>query len=149
MTLEQIKADLLYKDSLDKVVAGDRQRKYTAGMKEVPVKRMIDAVDYIDKNMLPAVKKKKGEGSADYEFFKSVCDFLLWAVVVVDRYEQLESRWVRQKVEIQLLRELVETYEKELSKYTTMEDLLFSSSLDIYARRAKDRAADLLKSKKG
>jgi hypothetical protein len=141
------KVRLLAKDSLDDLTNGKRE-KLVRGMKEVPVSRMIDAVNYIDKNLLPAIKKKSGEKSADYEFFKEVIDHLLWAVVIVDRYEALEGRWVHQKLEIQLLREYTEMYEKELQKYTTVEDLLLSSTLDLYADRVKQQAADRLQNKK-
>lgn len=148
MTLEQLKADLLYKASLDKVASGERDEKMTAGMRDVPVAKMIHAVNYIDKNLLPAIKKKSGEKSADYEFFKEVIDYLLWAIVIVDRYDHLEGVWIRQKIEKKLLQELNEYYEKELMKYVTMEDLLLGGALDAYAKGVKDRVGNLFKTTK-
>src|ERR1700721_175806 len=119
---------LLAADALKDISEGDRQ-KMVKGMKDVPVAKMMDAVNFIDKNLLPAVKKKSGDKSADYEFFKGVIDYLLWAIVLVDRYDTLEARWVRQRMQIRLLEEQLDLVEKELLKNTTLEVLFFSSSL--------------------
>jgi hypothetical protein len=140
------KMRLLAADRLKDISAGDRE-KMVRGMKDVPAAKMIDAVNFIDKNLLPAVKKKSGDKSADYEFFTNVIDYLLWAIVVVDRYDTLEARWVRQRMQIALLQEQNDLLEKELLKYTTLEDLYFTSSLDAYAQRIKEAAADRLTKK--
>jgi hypothetical protein len=140
------KMRLLAADSLKDLSRGERD-KLVKGMREVPVAKMIDAVNFIDKNLLPAVKKKSGDKSADFEFFTNVIDYLLWAIVIVDRYETLEMKWTGQKLEIQVLREYLQIYEKEIGKYTALEDLMLSSSLDLYAKRIKDAAADRLKIK--
>jgi hypothetical protein len=140
------KMRLLAADSLKDLSSGERD-KLVKGMREVPVAKMIDAVNFIDKNLLPAVKKKSGDKSADFEFFTNVIDYLLWAIVIVDRYETLEMKWTGQKLEIQVLREYLQIYEKEIGKYTALEDLMLSSSLDLYAKRIKDAAADRLKIK--
>jgi hypothetical protein len=137
---------LLAKDSLDDLTNGKRDKMVKA-MRDVPVAKMIDAVNFIDKNLLPAVKRKSGDKSADYEFFTNVIDYLLWAIVIVDRYETLEGRWIHQKIEIQLLREELEYMERELSRYVAAEDLMMSGAMDIYAERAKNAAADRLKNK--
>jgi hypothetical protein len=148
MTMEQIKADLLYKASLDAVAKGERDAKMSAGMKDVPVNKMMSAIQYLEKNLLPAVKKRGGGESADYKFFSELIDYMIWAIVIADRYDSLEGRWVRQKIDIALLREWLEFYEKQLSKYTSMEDLLLTSGLDEIAKGVKQRATDLLKNKK-
>jgi hypothetical protein len=140
------KQRLLAADRLKDISEGDRQ-KMVKGMKDVPVAKMIDAVNFIDKNLLPAVKKKSGDKSADYEFFTNVIDYLLWAIVIADRYDALEGRWVRQRMQIKLLEEQLDLVEKELLKYTTLEDLFFTSGLDEYAKRIKDAAADRLTKK--
>jgi hypothetical protein len=148
VTLEQIKADLLYKDSLDAIAKGDRDKLATDGLKGVPVRKMIDAVQYIDKNLLPAVKKKGGEKSADYEFFTGVRDMLIWAVIICDRYDAVEGRLVRKKIEAALYKEWMELYEREITKYCTLEDLLLTDSLNIYAQGIKNRVDDLKNGRK-
>jgi len=140
------KLRLQAKDTL-KDVSNGQLSKLARAMKDVPVARMIDAVNYIDKNLLPAIKRKSGDKSADHEFFTNVIDYLLWAIAIVDRYETLESRWAGQRLEIQVLREQLEIMEKELSKYVAIEDLMYTSSMDIYAERVKRAAEDRLKNK--
>jgi hypothetical protein len=142
--LEKIR--LLEADSLKDLASGERD-KMVKGMKDVPVAKIIDAVNFIDKNLLPAVKKKSGDKSSDYEFLKNNIDYLLWAIVIHDRYDALEMRWIRQRMEIQVLREQMEILERELSKYVAMEDLLMSSTMDVYAERVKSAATDRLKTK--
>ena len=141
------KMRLMAEDSLKDLTNGQRD-KMVKGMHEVPVAKIIDAVNFIDKNLLPAVKKKSGDKSIDYEFFTNVIDYLLWAVVIVDRYDHLEGHWHGQRLEISILREQLERYERELTKYVTIEDLMFTATMDVYAQRVKDAAADRLKSKK-
>jgi hypothetical protein len=148
MTLEQIKADILYKDSLDAVAKGERDKKATDGVRDVPVRKMMDAIQYIDKNLLPAVKKKSGDKSADYEFFVEVRDMLIWGIMICDRYDALEGRLVRKRIEAALYKEWMELYEKELTKYTTLEDLFLTGALDIYAQGIKNRVDEIKNGRK-
>lgn len=139
MNLEQIKAALLADASLKDITEGGTGN-ILKGMRDIPVKKIIDAAHYIDKELLPAVKKKSGDKSADYEFFSNVFKYLLYAITIIDRYEQLESRWVSQKVEMIVLREHLELMTRELGKYNALEDLYMTDALDIYAKRVKDAA---------
>jgi hypothetical protein len=148
MTLEQIKADILYKDSLDAIGKGERDKKATNGVRDVPVRKMMDAIQYIDKNLLPAVKKKSGDKSADYEFFTEVRDMLIWAILICDRYDALEGRWVRKRIEAALYKEWNELYEKELMKYTTLEDLFLTDALNVYAKGIKNRVDEIKNGRK-
>jgi hypothetical protein len=148
MTLEEIKADLLYKDSLDAIAKGERHKRTTDGMNSVPVKKILDAVQYIDKNLLPAVKKKGGEKGADYEFFVGVRDMLIWSIIICDRYDALENKWVRKRIEAALYKEWMELYEKELTKYTTLEDLCLTDALNIYAQGIKNRVEEIKNGRK-
>jgi len=140
MSLEKIKADLLLRQSLEDVAKSVRDKKIGRGVNDIPVKKIIDAVDYIEKNLLPAVKKKGGEASADYEFFSSLIKYLLYAIVVTDRYDYL--------VEGQIQREHMELMERELRKYNALEDLYLTDALDLYAQRIKDAAQDRLDKEK-
>ena len=140
--LEKIKADLLLKASLEDIAKGERDRKIGRGVSDIPVKKIIDAVDYIDKQLLPAIRKKSGESSADFEFFQSVQKHLLYCIAVTDRYEYLQGRYVRLKVEHQLTLEHLQLMERELEKYNALEDLYLTDALDLYAQRVKDAARD-------
>jgi len=148
MSLEKIKADLLLRQSLEDVAKSVRDKKIGRGVNDIPVKKIIDAVDYIEKNLLPAVKKKGGEASADYEFFSSLIKYLLYAIVVTDRYDYLEGKYVRKLIEGQIQREHMELMERELRKYNALEDLYLTDALDLYAQRIKDAAQDRLDKEK-
>ena len=108
---------------------------------------MIDQVNYLDKELLPAIKKKSGDKSADYEFFEAVVKSLLHAIVVVDRWETLQRRWVHQLIELKLCKEHLAIMERELQKYHAMEDLYLTEGFRVYADRVKEHAEDLLKAK--
>jgi hypothetical protein len=139
MNLEQIKADLLSEASLKDLTDGGTG-KILNGVRDMPIKKIIDAANYIDKELLPAVKKKSGDKGADYEFFSNVFKYLLYSITIIDRYEQLENRWVRQKVEMVILREHLELMTRELEKYNALEDLYMTDALDVYAKRVKAAA---------
>jgi hypothetical protein len=148
MTLEEIKADLLYKSSLDAMAREGRDKKAADGVRDVPVRKMLDAIQYIDKNLLPAVRKKSGDKSADIEFFEGVRDMLIWAILITDRYDALEGRLVRKKIEAALYKEWLELYEKELTKYCTLEDIFLTGALDIYAQGIKNRVDEIKNGRK-
>jgi hypothetical protein len=147
MTLEQIKADLLHKAQVDGLVKQMEGQKVTPSMDDIPVKRMIDQVNYIDKELLPAIKKKSGDKSADYEFFSAVIKSLLHAIVTVDRWENLERRYVNQLIQLQLCKEHLVILEMELRKYEAMEDLYLRPGFNVYHDRVVKHAEDLLKGK--
>jgi hypothetical protein len=150
-TLEEIKSTLLLKAQLDDLVNGETgttmTKKIAAGVADIPVKKMIDQAQFIHENLLPRVKKKGGEQSADYQFFKSVYDSLLWGIVMADRYESLERRFGQLKVFNALTQENVALLEQELQKYITLEEFFLSDSLNQVARNIKSRVEGLLKNK--
>jgi hypothetical protein len=145
MNFEQIKADLLHKATIDGLVKDGVGEKVTPSMDDIPVKRMIDQVNYIDKELLPAIKKKSGAASADYEFFSGVIKSLLHAIVTVDRWESLERRYVNQLIQLNLCKEHLVILEVELRKYQAMEDLYLRPGFNIYHDRVVKRAEALLK----
>jgi hypothetical protein len=148
--LEKLKADLLLKDHIDKLVSGEEnfERKAGAGVADIPVKKMHDQIQYIDKELLPRIEKKGGKKTADYEFFSQVRLSLIWAVILVDRHDFLNFRLVREKLGHTLCREHCELLEREITKYCTLEDLFLTTGLDHIARGVKDRVGALLKDAK-
>jgi|SRR5580698_2566368 hypothetical protein len=147
--LEQLKADLLLKASLDDVGKNKELQTIRQRLDELPANKMINAVNYLDSNILPAIKKRAGDASADYKFFQEVCDLLLWALIVHDRYKTLERRYVDKTVDAELLRERVTLYEEELNKYTTMEDLWLTEGLEYVRRGIAGRAEAILNRRTG
>jgi hypothetical protein len=72
---------------------------------------------------------------------------LSWAIVIADRYEFLSSQYIDQKISIQILRENLEIYEGELSKYNALEDIFLMDAFTKYFDGVKSRVAAILKDK--
>lgn len=150
--LAAIKKKLLDQSFLEGVASGDVARKgdhkIAEGIADIPVKRMIDQALFLKENILPRIKSKAGDKAPDYIFFSGVYDSLLWAIVMADRYEYLEGRYVRLKCFEVLTRENMARMEAELQKYMTLEEFFLSTGLDKIAKGVKDRAEELLKQNK-
>lgn len=148
MSLEKYKADLLARASLEELTAEERERiKHLApGLKDIPVKKMIDAALYIREQLLPQIEKKSGKRD-DYKFFDGVADSLLWAIMLADRYRSMELMFGATKVSYQLLIERVALLERELAKYDAARDVMYTDSFDHYMRAIATRAEDLLRKK--
>ena len=148
--LEKLRQEILAKMSLDLVnEEGRAEQASTIGrMEDLPVNKMMKAVQYIEHNLLPAVKKKSGDRSPDYVFFEGVAKMLLHAIIINDRYRVIEQRYVNARIERELLRERLALVEREMDKYAAMEDLWLSESLDHISRGVRARAESLLEGKK-
>lgn len=148
--LQKLKQEILAKMALDLVteegrVEADRQK----GMfEDLPVNKIMKAVQYFEHNLLPAVKKKSGESSPDFVFFEEVAKLLLHSILINDRYREMERRYVSARIDRELLRERLALVEREMDKYATMEDLWLTESLDHVARGVRRRAETLLNRKK-
>jgi hypothetical protein len=149
-SIEKYKADLKARLTLQELTAEEKTRnaKLGRGIADIPVARMIDQVNYINEQLLPAIKKKSGEKNADYEFFKSVSDSLLFAIILCDRHDGMEKRYVQLRLFTQFLQDRIPLLEQELEKYTTLEDILCTDALNAYADGVKSRVEGLLKRKK-
>jgi hypothetical protein len=116
-------------------------------IENIPIKKFFDQAQYIDNELLPKIIKTRGIEHPDYIFFREVYKSLLYAVMVADRERNLVMRLqqINQIRSIQATR--LDFCEKELLKYTTMEDLYFTDGLDKIAAGVAQRAADLLNKK--
>lgn len=136
----------LYKAGIESLISesGSQRRRY--GLEEIPTVKIMEQVQYIEKNLLPAIKKKSGDKSADYVFFKEIVKSLLWAIVLIDRFDMLDRRVGHILLENAILREHLELYQKELAKFHAVEDIYLTDGKDIYirgvAQRVKDRLTD-------
>jgi len=148
--LAKLKADLLLLESLKEKTDEEKKsnEKLAKGIDDIPVKKMMDQALHIRNELLPRIKKKQGETSADYIFFEGVANNLLYAILVADRYDELMGRFTRAKVMQQLQLENITVLERELQKYCALEDLFLSTGLDKIAEGIKARAVELLKAKR-
>lgn len=149
---EEIKRQLLERHQLDVISnpekVKDRDKRLVQGMRDIPVVKFIEQALYLRNEMLPAIEKKKGKTSSEYTFFENVERSLLWAIMCVDRYENLSLRYYQQKVTMQVQHENLTILERELAKFQAVEDIFLTDALDRYAELVKARADGLLKGTK-
>lgn len=148
MSLEQYKADLLARASLEEYTDEERERlkKLAPGLRDIPVKKMMDQALYIREQLLPQIEKKSGRKD-DYKFFDGVADSLLWGIMLADRYRSIELIFGNTKVSYQLMIDRVSLLERELAKYDAARDIMYTESFDHYMRAIATRAEDLLRKK--
>jgi hypothetical protein len=126
--------------------AKERSEKLAAGIRDIPVKQMYDQLQYIEKELLPAVRKKNRE--ADIKFFEGVCRSLAYGIAICDRYEYLHLRYINSRIDVAMLKDHLSMSEKELERYTTMEDLFLSDFMNKYAEKIAERVKhDILRVK--
>ena len=138
------------KDEQKKIDA-EKTENLAAGKKfrldEIPLRKFFDQAQYIDKTILPAIKKSRGEKSADYQFFKEVYRSLLYAVMINDRDRMLVMKLQHEKQFNAFLQARADLAEKELQKYCTMEDIWISDAMDKISAGIRQRVEDLLTNK--
>lgn len=149
--LDAIRKEIQDKIDLDKIANPDEHAstigRMSRELERMPVKVMIDQVNYIDKQLLPAVKKKGGAESEDYKFFSGLINSLLWAIMVKDRFDRLERMYGHQALHLHIVKQEAQLLKGELDKYTTMEDLWHSGSIEQVLKGIQQRAEDLLNKK--
>ena len=118
-------------------------KKLAKGLEDIPVRQMIDQLHRIEKDLLPAVRKKAKPGEP--EFFEELARSLAFAIILSDRYEYLYGRFMNSRIDVVLLRDRLSLVEREIEKYTTMEDLMLTDALDTYAKRVAERVKNDLK----
>ena len=141
--LSKYKAELGMRAAMRSAHDSPDQGKAKA-IEDIPVRKMYEQAMYIENELLPRIEKKGGTKSADYQFFREVYKSILWAIIVLDRFDKITRLEAQTALYNELLRDRVLLLEKELQKYITMEDLLFSDGIDRIADVIKNRAADLL-----
>lgn len=147
--IAEIKADL--SASLKDIQNGNDQRLGAVrdAMNRLPVNRIINAAQYIEKNLLPAVSRKSSDSSPDYVFFKEVVNLLLMSVSLHERMHMMQQMYYNQRIDMELLRERVLLYETMLQKFCTLEEVYMEQSLHFYEKGVAGRVEDMLnKSKK-
>jgi hypothetical protein len=116
-------------------------------LSDIPVRKFYDQAQYIEKTLLPAIEKKTGNKSADYQFFQGVYDSLLYAVMILDRQNSLLLKFQQARQWNEFLQARADLCEKELLKYTTLEDLWTIDAGNKYAQAVARNVQNLLTNK--
>lgn len=114
---------------------------------EIPLRKFFEQAQYIEKTLLPAIERKSGKASADYQFFENVYKSLLYAVLVVDRQSLLVNKLQQANQLMAIHKQRADVAEGELQKYVTMEDLILSGAMDSIAKGVVQHVNDLLTNK--
>lgn len=145
--MDQVKARLLEEMAMQELINPVKRelsdKILAQGIRDIPVRKFLEQQQYIEKELLPAIEKKKGRGSTDYVFFEAVGKSLTWAIILCDRYDYQQRMFLNAKIDSKIARELAADLEQELSKFETLEELFFAGGLDRYAEGVKKRAKAL------
>lgn len=150
--IEEIKRDLERQAMVNDLLLTPEERilrqQVAKGIQDIPVRKIMDAALHMREVILPQIEKRSGTNSDNYKFFTGVYEYLLWAVVLVDRFESLNQMMVKQKILNTLLMQQSEALYAEIQKYCTLEDFFLSDGLRHVSEGYRKRAEELLKTKK-
>src|ERR1700749_652463 len=131
-------ADVQFRKDLSEAEL-DRFKEMMTLLDKMPGGKIRNQILYIEKNLLPEVERKRGGKSGpDYKFFESMIMSLKWALILYDRLDMLYRADSLLRLEKQLLSDRLQLYERELLKYTTLEDLYMRESLEGYDKGVRD-----------
>lgn len=122
----------------------DEQRKLEEGLRNMPVHKIYEQAQYMYNTALPMIEKKHGTDNENYRFYKSVADSLAWAILILRR-DELQKRIIsEQQMQAEFYINKANFYLQELTKYTTMEDLLMGESFELMRKTMAAKAAELV-----
>jgi hypothetical protein len=122
----------------------EEQAKLVDGLKQVPLYKIHEQSQYLINQLLPAVESKKGIDSEDYKFFKGLVDSLCWAVLILDRFERMSYQLSNERMLREFFQNKAVFLEQQLTKYTTMEDLVLGQSYEAMKRAVAARTESLI-----
>jgi hypothetical protein len=114
---------------------------------DIPVRKFYDQAQYIEKTLLPAIERKSGDKSADFQFFSDTYKCLLYGAIMIDRNDMLMRKVQQLKQQLDILQARVDLAERELFKYITLEDLVLTESTDKIAKSVIAKIENSLKEK--
>jgi hypothetical protein len=117
-------------------------------LRNMPTHRIVSTIQYLEKNLIPAIERKSGKSSADLTVFREIVDLLRWSAVVYDRLENQARINTHLQLDLTIMRERLILAEGELTKYQTVEDLMLTDALRHIEKGVRARIESDLKGKK-
>ena len=133
--MDEKRADLYLKNIVRNSEASER---LAAGIADIPVKKIIEQALYIENELLPRMEKGKGKTHPDYKFFEGMVRSLLWCITMADRSDYMQRAIAKEKLLREYFQAHSEACERELLKYTTMEDLFYGGGFDAVGEGIKN-----------
>lgn len=144
--LDNLRASIQLKADID--AAGDKRfAEAMEVLKKMPGHRIHACIQYLEKNLIPAVERKSGASSPDLAVFRECAELLRWGAIMYDRLDLQVRNNALLRLEKQILIERVLLTEQELSKYQTVEDLHLTGSFDHIEKGVRARIESDLKGK--
>jgi hypothetical protein len=91
---------------------------------------------------MPAAEKKYGVNHPNYLFYIDLLLVCIWCSRYIGITEDLQLRHANLKLENTIIREQLLQAEKELQRYSTVEDMVMNGSIDWYMRTVLDRIGE-------
>jgi hypothetical protein len=101
------------------------------GLKQMPISKMHEQIQYLQSHVLPQALQKLGESSETYQFYKALVDSLVWAIKLQSSFEHLSAKYSREKYFGTIMMQSRDALEAELLKYTTLDKLYLNMAIDV------------------
>lgn len=119
---------LLVKHGIQETSEEDAAAQLNKAFHDIPHSRFIEQCQYLKEYMLPKIAANRGEDSPDYRFYFGVFESLMYSMKLLDRDFNLRMRLSNEKSLREFYQGKMQSYEMELMKLTTMQDLLASET---------------------
>ena len=147
MIPEDIKNDIEKTAIVDNLIH-EHSKQLVNGLVEVPVKKIMEQILYLQNQMLPQALSKYGADNDNYRFYKGVVDSLIWTIVSYERAIYWKTEWTLQRSAVEVFRDEAIRLREQLQKYHFAEDsLLNQQDYDALMGRVKERMKDILSGK--
>lgn len=120
------------------------EQKLHEGLKVIPEAKMLELVQAIHYQYLPKVKAARGESHADTKFFAEIRDAIVWSLMIMEKWHDLNLNYSNQKMLLEFYQNRCRLLEKELDKYNALEDMEIKGALEDYRNIILDKAKSIL-----
>lgn len=119
--------------------------KLINGIKEMPIAKIYQQMQYLQTHVLPQALQKLGADSESYKFYQGLLHSLAWAIYVQEELNFLKLKYSRERVVGKIFKDMYEAMEKELQRYTTLEQLYAQMATDSIKDGMVNNALDIVR----
>lgn len=96
---------------------------FNRAIDKIPQVKFINQAHYIKNVLLPAIEKKHGMKSANYQYYFGVFESLMYCIKLADNDQLHRRMYSQEKLYNEFLQKRVLFLESQLLKFTTLESL--------------------------
>lgn len=97
--------------------------------------------------ILPKIAQSRGAETQDYTNYSEIRDSLIWSMYILQQYEEVLTRYGRQRQLLRYYQKENARMENELLKYAAVEQLASNEAAAMYMQSIVKRAINLMESK--